>query len=65
MEKKPIKKDDLKTPETRYPDSSWHPDTAKEPIHSKMDWMDDVRFKSVRGVEIHASSAPLLHPHND
>jgi hypothetical protein len=64
MDKKRIK-DHPEYTETPLPETSWSPAPGKPPIHSKMDWMDDVHFKSVRGVEIHNSTEPLLHPHSD
>ena len=51
--------------ETIFPESSWSPAPGKNAIHSKMDWMDDIHFKFIRGVEIPASTEPLLHPHSD
>ena len=64
METKQNKKTNRENPETDFPETSWSPAPGKKPIHTKMDWMDDVHFKSVRGVEIPDSTEPLLHPHS-
>jgi hypothetical protein len=63
--KKQIKKDQREKTETSIPESSWSPAPGNAPVHSKMDWMEEIRFKSVRGVEIHKPMDPLLHPHSD
>lgn len=63
MENKHNKQDKRKNPETPPTESSWSPVPGNNPIHSKMDWMDEVHFKFVRGVEIPDSTEPLLHPH--
>jgi len=65
MEKKQIKTDKRENKGTQSAEPSWTPSPGNAAIHSKMDWMKDVRFKSVRGVEIHNSTDPLLHTHSD
>jgi hypothetical protein len=42
---------------------SWSPaPSPSQPIHSKMDWLDEVHFRFVRGVEVHPEDEPNLHP---
>jgi hypothetical protein len=41
------------------PERSWSPVPQ---IHSKLDWMEEVPFRYVRGVEIHTGTAEEPHP---
>ncbi|MDB5103106.1 MAG: hypothetical protein JWP91_795 [Fibrobacteres bacterium] len=43
---------------------SWTPDPVMHPVHSKMDWISEVHFKCVRGVEVHSEEEKDMEPHS-
>jgi hypothetical protein len=57
-----------KTESTRQPiqEPSWTPSPLSNATHCKLDWIEEVPFRSVRGVEVHSKEeeAARLHlPH--